>query len=140
MIYVDDILIFANDTSEIEVIKHQLSERFEMTDLGEAHYILGIEIKRDRSAGWIRINQGKYIDDVLERFKMSECKPAPTPMDPGTKLTKNMSPKDEREKEIMNNVPYQNAVRSLMYTMTGTCPDIAYAVGAVSAYNSNPGE
>jgi len=50
-----------------------------------------------------------------------------------------MSPKNEKEREEMKNIPYQNAVGSLMYAMTGTHPDIAYAVGAVSAYNLNPG-
>jgi hypothetical protein len=139
-VYVDDLLIFANKMSEIDELKKRLNEKFEMADLGEAHYILGIQIKRNRDEGWIRINQKRYIDDVLERFGMADCKPMSAPMDPNVKLSKGMSPKTRSEEENMKTVPYQNAVGSLMYVMTGTRPDIAYAVGAVSAYNANPGE
>ena len=51
-----------------------------------------------------------------------------------------MSPTTEEEREYMKKVPYQSAVGSLMYAMLGTRPDIAYAVGAVSQYNSDPGK
>src|SRR4051812_27412725 len=71
---------------------------------------------------------------------MTDCKLMSTPMDTSVKLSKEMSLKTEEETEEMKNLPYQSAVGSLMYAMTGTRPDIAYAVGAVSAYNSNPGE
>jgi hypothetical protein len=139
-IYVDDILIFANHMNEIEKLKSQLQEKFDMKDLGEAHYCLGIQIKRNKKEGWIRINQTKYIDDILRRFNMQDSKPISTPMDSSAKLSKESSPNDENETQNMKEIPYQNAVGSLMYAMLGTRPDIAYAVGAVSRYNSNPGE
>jgi hypothetical protein len=87
---------------------------------------------------WQRAIEAKK--NILERFNMSDCKSAPTPMDAGIKLSKDMSPKNDEENEAMKSVPYQNAIGSLMYVMTGTRPDIAYAVGATSVYNSNPGE
>jgi hypothetical protein len=71
---------------------------------------------------------------------MADCKPAPTPMGVSIKLSKQISPSNENEIEEMRNIPYQNAVRSLMYLMMGTQLDIAYAVGAISAYNTNPGK
>jgi hypothetical protein len=71
---------------------------------------------------------------------MTDCKPMFTPMDPNIKLSKGMLPKTQSEEENMKTIPYQNVVGSLMYVMTGTRPDITYAVGAISAYNANPGK
>ena len=141
-LYVDDLLIFANCVQELEDLKRQLNKCFDMKDLGDAHYCLGIQILRDRPKRQIRINQKKYISDILNRFNMQDCYPTLTPMDPGTKLSNDMSPKcdDQIETDRMKGVPYQNAVGSLMYAMLGTRPDVAYAVGAVSRYSSNPGE
>ena len=71
---------------------------------------------------------------------MQECKPAVTPTQSGVQLSKDMSPLNDKEAEDMNNIPYQNAIDSIMYIMLGTWLDIAYAVGAVSQFNSNPGQ
>ncbi len=65
-IYINDLLIFSSHKGEIETLKWQLSEKFEMTNLGEAHYILSIEIWCDHERDWIQINQHKYINDVLK--------------------------------------------------------------------------
>jgi len=55
------------------------------------------------------------------------------------KLSINQYPTSKKEKEVMNKVRYQSAVGSLMYAMVCTRPDIAYAVGVVSGFMSNPG-
>ncbi|UYV63270.1 K02A2.6-like, partial [Cordylochernes scorpioides] len=61
------------------------------------------------------------------------------PSDPYSKLTKEMCPKDNQEIEEMNKIPYRQTIGSLMYLMTGTRPDIAYAVSRVSQFMNNPG-
>ena len=139
-LYVDDLLIFANNHKTIDELKEGLQRKFDMKDLGEAHYCLGIRITRDRAKGIIRIDQEKYIESILEHFGMTDCKAVSTPMDPSVTLTKDMSPSTREEENSMRDVPYQNAVGSLMYAMLGTRLDIAFAVGAVSRYSSNPGE
>ena len=70
---------------------------------------------------------------------MKDCKPVSTPINSGTKLTKEMSPKTEEEISEMKLVPYRSAVGSLIYLVTGTRPDIAVAVGEVAKYSNNPG-
>ena len=139
-VYVDDLLIFSNKLDAINDLKKDLHARFEMMDLGEVHYCLGIQIIHDHNNRMIQINQTKYIEDVLQRFNMQECKPAATPTQTGVRLSKSMSPSNDKETEDMNNIPYQNTIGSIMYVMLGTWPDIAYAVGAVSQFNSNPGQ
>ncbi|UYV67002.1 hypothetical protein LAZ67_4003628, partial [Cordylochernes scorpioides] len=61
------------------------------------------------------------------------------PSDPYSKLTKEMCPKDNQEIEEMSKIPYRQTIGSLMYLMTGTRPDIAYAVSRVSQFMNNPG-
>lgn len=138
-IYVDDLLILANNMTALHNLKAEISQRFDMKDLGEVHFCLGIQVFRNRHERSIRISQAKYVENILKRFNMLESKPIGTPLDANYKLTKEMSPVSEKEAEEMRSVPYQSAIGSLMYAMLGTRPDIAYAVGAVSQYCSNPG-
>lgn len=139
-VYVDDILIFSNDKELTNKLKRNLSDKFKMKDIGEAKMCLGIRITRDRKKDKIFIDQEKYINGMLEKFNMADCNPVLTPIDINTKLSKQMSPKDESEREAMENVPYQEAVGSLLYAAQSTRPDIAFAVNAVSRYNNNPGK
>ena len=74
VLYVDDILLIENDIPSLQVVKTWLGENFSMTDLGEATYILGIRIYRDRSRRLIGLSQSIYIDKVLHRFGMQYCK------------------------------------------------------------------
>ena len=70
---------------------------------------------------------------------MQNFKKGLTPFRKGITLSNENSPKTEEEKEQMRNIPYASAVGSLMYAMLCTRPDICYAVGIVSRYQSNPG-
>jgi len=66
IMYVDDILLIGNDISMLESVKTSLKNSFSMKNLGEAAYILGIKIYRDRSKGLIGLSQDTYIDKVLK--------------------------------------------------------------------------
>ena len=85
-VYVDDIIPVSNDTEMLNAEKEALCQRFEMDDRGEARYLLGMLIKRDREAKILSISQKSYTEKVLKRFGMENCKPIGTPMDPGKKF------------------------------------------------------
>ena len=70
ILYVDDILLIGNDVPMLQSVKTSLNNNFSMKDLGEAAYILGIKIYRDRSKRLIGLSQDTYIDKVLKRFNM----------------------------------------------------------------------
>ena len=91
-----------------------------MTDLGETKFCLGIHITCDCNKHMIKIDQSKYINDIAKQFGMQDCKRITTPLDLSIKLTSNMSPVTEKEKEEMSKIPYQNVISSLMYAMVGT--------------------
>ena len=138
-LYVDDLLIMCNNIDKLIQLKQHLSKLFEMKDLGEAHYVLGIQIERDRKHKVLHISQREYIKNVLDRFNMSQSNPLSTPMDVNVKLSKQQCPTSNEDKHKMVGVPYQSAVGAIMYAMLGTRPDIAYSITALSQYCNNPG-
>uniref|UniRef100_A0A0K8SE75 Retrovirus-related Pol polyprotein from transposon TNT 1-94 n=1 Tax=Lygus hesperus TaxID=30085 RepID=A0A0K8SE75_LYGHE len=106
-----------------------------MVDLGEARNVLGFELSRNREEKKLWITQEKYLNEILGKFNMGSCNPAKTPSSPGDRLKK--SPHEQIE-ESMRNVPYQEAVGSLLFASQVSRPDIAHAVSSVSRFNSNP--
>lgn len=138
-IYVDDFIIFSNNSQMKNEFKAYLNKTFKMKDLGSAQFCLGIKIERDRRNGKLFLNQKQYILDTLTKFNMQDCKPVYTPMENGLKLTKDQSPQSEEEKEFMRNIPYREAVGCLMYLAQITRPDIYHVVHKLSQFNNNPG-
>jgi ATP-binding cassette subfamily B (MDR/TAP) protein 1 len=136
LLYVDDMLIAAKEKSEVLKLKRLLCSEFSMKDLGQAQRILGMDIKREK--GKLVLTQEHYALKVLARFNMQDAKVVTTPLASHFKLSEAMCPLTDDDKGIMSKVPYESAVGSLMYLMVCTRPDIAYAVGKVSRYMSNP--
>ncbi|RWS00242.1 Retrovirus-related Pol polyprotein from transposon TNT 1-94-like protein, partial [Dinothrombium tinctorium] len=137
-IYVDDGLACCTNKEMLKEMLDYMNIEFEVKEL-EPNYFVGLEIKRNREMNTISLLQSGYINTILERFRMNDCKPCSTPSDPYTKLSREMCPQNEDEKEEMSKTPYREAVGSLMFLMIGTRPDIAYAVSNVSQFLDNPG-
>ena len=74
VLYVDDILLIGNDVGVMSSVKVWLSSQFDMKNLGEANFILGIKLWRDRKSKMLGMSQARYIDKVLERFSMQNSK------------------------------------------------------------------
>ncbi|KAH9699236.1 Integrase catalytic domain-containing protein [Citrus sinensis] len=103
---------------EIEKLKTQLNQEFEMKDLGEAKKILGMEICRDKARGKVSSSQKQYLKKILQQFGMTEqTKPVSTPLASHFKLSVQLSSSTDTEGEYMLQVPFSNAVGSLMYAM-----------------------
>jgi hypothetical protein len=100
-----------------------------MKDLGDLHFFLGMEVERDRAQRLLYINQIGYLKEILKCFRMEDCKAIGVPLDPKTKLKKNVNNDDEMVK-----VPYQQAVGAMLCTR----PDLAYPISVVSQHMANP--
>ncbi|MCP4341870.1 MAG: hypothetical protein GY799_24050, partial [Desulfobulbaceae bacterium] len=131
-VYVDDILMVSNSRKILNLEKTIMGSRFPMRDLGKATYILRMKIVRDRKSRTMWLSQEGYVQEILKKFKMENCKPVSTPADANVKLSKN-------DGDPVSQVQYQSLVGSLIFAAIGTRPDIAQAVGMVSQHNSNPG-
>ncbi|KAJ9561918.1 hypothetical protein OSB04_007078 [Centaurea solstitialis] len=138
--YVDDILLIGNDVPTLQSVKSWLSKCFQMKDLREAAYILGIKIYRNRSKRLIGLSQSTYIDKILKKFRMDESKKGFIPMQHGIVLSKTQCPVSSQDQDKMKSVPYASAIGSIMYAMLCTRPDVAYSVSVTSKYQQNPGE
>ena len=103
-----------------------------MKDLGKANFVLGIQLFRDRKNIIIALSQSSYIDKVLKKFTIQHSKKGGQPSRTGITLSLDDCPKTSEDKVYMEKVPYTSAVRSLMYAMLCTRPDICFAVGIVS--------
>jgi hypothetical protein len=127
-VYVDDMIITGNDCLEITRLKRNLSKEFEVKDLGQLRYFLGIEIAR--SPRGIVISQRKYVLDLLSETGRLGCRPVSTPIDQNHKLCAESGDPVNRER-------YQRLVGRLIY-LCHTRPDITYAVSMVSRYMHDP--
>ena len=139
MLYVVDILLASSDVELLHEAKRFPSSKFDMKDLGNAYFMLGIQIYRDRSRGILGLSQKSYIDKVLSRFGMSNCASEDTLVEKGDKFNLHQCLKNELERKDMERFPYASAIGSLMYAQACTRPDIVYIVGMLGRYLSNPG-
>nr|GEW63750.1 hypothetical protein [Tanacetum cinerariifolium] len=121
-------------------VKTYLGKCFAMKDLGEAAYILGIKIYRDRSKRLIGLCQSAYIEKNLKPFCMENSKRGSIPMQEKLKLSKSQVASTPAEMKRMQNVPYASAVGSIMYVVRCTRPDVASAQNITSRFQQNPGD
>lgn len=131
IVYVDDIILTGDHNEEIQKLKSFLAKEFEIKDLGNLKYFLGMEVARSKRG--ISVSQRKYVLDLLKEKGMLGCKPADTPMDSTTKIGSKDSgtPVDKGR--------YQRLVGKLIY-LAHTRPDISFAVSTVSQFMNNPTE
>ncbi|KAG9019865.1 hypothetical protein FRB90_003456 [Tulasnella sp. 427] len=139
LVSVDDLALVSKSKARIQEVKDALAKVFKIQDLGPTSFLLGVYITCNQSSLSLSLSQHQYTANLLERFGMSNCTPVTTPMEPGLKLTKEMSPSTAEEMAEMKGIPYLNAVGALNYLTIVTCPDISYTVGKLACFNSKPG-
>ena len=128
VLYVDD-LFLTGDERLIGDCKSNLAVEFEMKDLGLMHYFLGLEVwQRD---GCFFIGQGKYVVDILKRFKMEDCKPMDIP------LVSNWRKIDASGSDGFDPTLYRQLIGLLMY-LVNTRPNISFAVHSLSEVMVDP--
>ena len=136
VVYVDDILVAANNTAAVQNAKREVLGRFKGRDLGEAGVYLGLEISRDRGAGTLTISQPAFTAQLLEKHGMGAAKGRGTPLDAGCKLSREGTPLQSGG----GSNPYAELVGSLLYLSNTTRPDLAYATGALALFMAQPCE
>ena len=108
-----------------------------MEDLGEAVYILGMKIYRDRSKKLLGLSQSTYIDIMTKQFSMKKSKKGYLLIDHKFFLSKKDCLTNPQERERMSRILYASIVDSIIYAMTCMRLDVAYSLGVVSRYQSD---
>ena len=135
ILYVDDITILGDTLDSISALKANLSNRYEMTDLGEIDSYLGVKITRDRSVKRLDIDQSRYVSEIVDRFGMADANAARTPLPSGAEAHLVKHTGEATPREIKH---FQQLIGSLLYVQIGTRPDISFAVSRLAQYASNP--
>jgi len=131
LIYVDDIIVTSSSEQAVTALLSDLREVFALKDLGDLHYFLGIEVKRDSHG--LQLTQEKYAKEILARCGMTACKPSPTPLSTSEKL----SCYDGKLLGAGDATRYRSIVGALQY-LTLTRPDLAFAVNKVCQFLHAP--
>jgi hypothetical protein len=135
----DDMAVTSKHAVDAENFKSDIRKFWEITDHGPIKWFLGFEIKRDRNARTIAINQRTYIENMVEKFRLTGAKPVTTPMDPGSQFSVDQSPSSLNQIAKMRGVPYMEAIGSVLWPVVVSRPDAAYATGILSQFVQNPG-
>jgi hypothetical protein len=139
---VDDILLASSNKNLLFETKGFLSSNFDMKDLGDASYVLGIKIHRDRTRSVLGLSQKAYIEKVLNYIictNMHKCSAMLVPLTKGDKLRTFQSLRNQLEIDQMKLIPYASAIRSIIYSQVCIRPDLAFVTGLLGRFQSNPG-
>nr|GEZ52680.1 hypothetical protein [Tanacetum cinerariifolium] len=129
-----------NDIPTLQSVKDCLGRCFAMKALGDAAYIHGIKIYRDRTKRLIGLSQDAYLDKILKRFRIKNSKKGNLPLHHGIRISKDLCLKTDDELDKISRDPYALAIGLIMYAMMYTRHDVSSALSMVSRHQQNPGE
>ena len=132
IVFVDDLIIVSNSSRLMNEVKDTLHDSFNMRDLGQLSWFLGIEFKFIN--GSVRMCQSQYVDRLLNRFGLADCKPKSLPCDMSTNKNDFSS-----ESTLLEDLTlFREIVGSLIYLMTCTRPDLSFVVNILAQSMSKP--
>ena len=131
LVWVDDIIVASRSMTVVSDVKKALEATFHMEDRGRLHWFLGLRIRRE--GGKVTVDQERYIETMLERFQMDQCKPSRTPADLNLKLQTAQTGDEEVDQRI-----YRSLVGSLLYLAKQTRPDIMFTINILSRHMNAP--
>jgi hypothetical protein len=128
VIYVDDGLVISSNKEAMRILIKFIQQHFELTESSPTSFV-GIEIEKDPQTDALQLRQTAYLRDVIEKFGMTDCKPASVPM----QLNLNLAPGTEAHD---GEFPYRELIGSLLFLARTTRPDISYAISKLSQFLS----
>ena len=134
-LYVDD-LILAAPAAAMESIKNTLKDHYSIKDHGTLSWYLGCSVDHNRSAGTLSLSQPAYVQEILQRANMADCKPVSTPIT--DRLYAPESAPAQEELDALKDIPFRETLGALLYLAVCSRPDIAFAVNQLSRHASNP--
>ncbi|KAL8145460.1 hypothetical protein AgCh_003579 [Apium graveolens] len=128
-VYVDDILVIGNDTAEITSIKQYLDSVFKIKDLGDLHYLLGLEFQKVPEG--VVLSQQIFTQDLIAEFNCLQESPVVSPLDLNVMLL------HDKGTPLPDPSLYRKLVGQLNY-LTHTRPDLSFCVQHLSQFMDFP--
>ena len=133
----DDMAITGNSDQAVTQFKNKIKRVYEITDLGNLHWFLGMEIKHDHAMCTISINQCVYIEGMATKFRLTSAKPI-YPMLPSKVISHDQLPSTPAEATEMSKIPYRNMIGHMLWLVMISRPDAVFAPGILSQFILNP--
>jgi len=134
----DDFTIVTNSRTLSTKTKSKLNSHFELVDLGDINWLLGVSVTRNLKDKTISLGQQAYVEQILARFGLSDARPDVTPMEPGADYHFDSPSVSPTLLTPAEKTTYREMIGSLMYCATMTRPDIAFAVSMLSQFLESP--
>ncbi|THH05775.1 hypothetical protein EW146_g9810 [Bondarzewia mesenterica] len=132
VVHVDDMNVAASNPVEIAHIKQELRTEFDIIKLGPVRWLIGLSIWHDHDTRTMGISQTALIDSIITQFSLADVHHASTPLDHNVCLSHDDCPQTESDHSAMATILYHQLIRSLMYLVLSSRPDIAFAVSHLS--------
>ena len=136
LIFIDDILLMTKHKDRLHALKQNLYKKFEMTNAEPLSYFLGIRIDRDENN--IYLSQKSYLEELLVKTCMNQCKPISTPLEIKLNVEELINTNETKTEREKSKYPCRNVIGSLTYAMLCTRPDLCYSVCLLSRFQSRP--
>jgi len=116
-----------------------MGNEWEIKDVGNSEYFLGMRVQQDLTLGTIRLTQQPYWEHIINHFDLGHVAPRNVPLPVGIVLDGNMSSKTDSERQQMADKPYRPVLGSIMCGQLATRPDLSFPVSLLSQFQANLG-
>ena len=140
VIYVDDMIIIAHSMAALQAVAQLLKDRFNMRELGDLHYYLGMRIIRNRKDRTIHVVQDAYLNRLSEKYGMQGRVAPATPMAPRYVKSAIQRAPDIYTASAAFKTKYQEGIGEVLWPAMITRPDACYTAGLLSRFIANPTE
>ena len=119
-LHVDNCTVTRDSATLIKAFKDEIGSHFWITDLRPISWLLGMKVTHNHTAHTISLSQELYVTDILAKYNFTNTKPVSIPLDPHIQLSEKQSPQMMGKITCMHNIPYWQAVGSLIHLASGT--------------------
>ena len=132
--YTDDTFRALNNDDETRRRKEEIRKVWEVKDIGENDYFLGMRVQQDIEQGIIWLTQWPYWEHIIDQFNPDGVTPRNTPLPAGIIPNNNMSPKMDLETKSMNDKPYRPILGSVIWGQLATCPNLSFTISLLGHF------
>ena len=137
--HIDNCMVTGSNKKLTKDFRANVAHQYKHTDLRPISSLLRMKVTCDHVSHTISLSQDAYLDSIITRYNFTNLKPLSISMDLNIQLSMNQSPKSLAKCTMIKNIPYREAVGSLMHLAIATCPNIAFTVAMVAQFGNDPG-